>query len=164
MPRKYLLAGAIAVVGVLAVGVPIAGAAEGTATTRPGARTITCSIMTYNQTPNQLSGFTFGYISCPKPFGNGVQSGTYSVTVTATGAVIQKGTFTSWFDTGTTHGTYSLIGRYTSATAATFKGTATDTGGTGAFRRINATGPLTCSTTDAGAASTCTRVATLSGL
>jgi hypothetical protein len=56
----------------------------------------------------QLSGFTFAYISCPEPFGPGVQAGTYSATVNATtGTVTQEGTYTNWYATGTTHGTFS---------------------------------------------------------
>jgi hypothetical protein len=159
MRRKSLLAGAIAIVGVLAVGVPFVGAAASTAATSSEATKITCTFKNYNQTPKQLSGFSFGYISCPQPLGPGVQSATYSATVSAkTGAATEKGSYQNWFDAGTVYGTYSLFGQYTSATAATFKGTFTITGGTGAYKGAKATGPLTCSTTNAGATTTCTSV------
>jgi len=158
MRRKSLRAGAIAIAGVLAIGMPVVGAAASTAATSSGA-TITCTFQNYNPTPTQSSGVTFGYIGCPEPFGPGVQAGTYSATVNATtGAVTQEGTYTNWYATGTTHGTYSLIGQHTSATAATSKGTVTDTGGTGAFQGIKETGTLTCSTTNGGATTTCTTV------
>ncbi len=157
--RKSLLAGAIAVVGVLAVGVPAVGAAASSAATSSGAAKTTCTYKIYNQTPTKLSGFSFGYVSCPQPFGPGVQSATYTATVnTKTGAATNNGTFKNWFDAGTLYGTYSLRGQYTSATAATFKGTFTITGGTGAYKGAKATGSLTCSTTNAGATSNCTSV------
>jgi hypothetical protein len=159
MRRKSLLACAIAVAGVLAVGVPVVGAAASNAATSPAATKITCTFKNYSQTPKQLSGFSFGNISCPQPFGPGVQSATYTSTVNAkTGAATLKGTYKNWFDTGTVYGTYSLRGQYTSATAATYKGTYTITGGTGAYKGEKATGPLTCSTTNAGATSSCTSV------
>src|SRR5208283_2582927 len=135
MRRKSLLAGATAIVGVLAVGVPVVGAAASTAATNSGPAKTTCTFKNYNQTPTKLSGSSFGYVNCPKPFGHGVQSATYTATVnTKTGAATSKGPFQNWFDTGTLYGTYSLRGQYTSATAATFKGTFTITGGTGAFK------------------------------
>ena len=153
MRRRSLLAGAIGIVGVLAVGVPVVGASASTAATS------TCTFKIYNQTPTQLSGFAFGYTNCSEPFGTGVQSSTYRATVNAkTGAATNKGAYKNWFDTGTVHGTFSLRGQYTSPTAATFKGTFTITGGTGAFKGTRARGTLTCSTTNAGATSTCTSV------
>jgi len=160
MRSKSLLAGAIAIVGALAVGVPVIGAAASTAATSSAAATTTCTFKNYNQTPKKLSGFTFGYINCPKPLGNGVQSATYTATVnTKTGAATSKGSYQNWFGTGTLYGTYSLSGQYTSATAATFKGTFTITGGTGAFNATKkTTGTLTCNTTNADATSTCTSV------
>jgi len=160
MRSKSLLAGAIAIVGVLAVGVPVIGAAASTAATGSAAPKTTCTFKNYNQTPKKLSGFTFASVNCQKPFGNGVQSATYTATVnTKTGAATIKGPYKNWFDTGTLSGTYSLGGQYTSATAATFKGTFTITGGTGAFNGTKKiTGTLTCSTTNADATSTCTSV------
>jgi hypothetical protein len=160
MRSKSLLAGAIAIVGVLAIGVPVVDAAASTAATSSGAAKTTCTYKIYNQTPTKLSGFSFGYVNCQKPFGNGVQSATYTATVnTKTGAATSKGSYKNWFDTGTLYGTYSLHGQYTSATKATFKGTFTITGGTGAFKATKkATGTLTCSTTNADATSTCTSV------
>jgi hypothetical protein len=157
MRRKYVIAGAIAIAGVLAVGVPVVGAAAGTAATSSGATTITCTYKVYNQTPTQLSGFTFAYINCPQPFGPGVESATFTATVNAqTGAVTEEGTYKHWYDTGTVHGTYSLRGQDTSV--ATFKGTFTDMGGTGAFKETKGTGTLTCSTTNAGVTLACTSV------
>jgi len=160
MRSKSLLAGAIAIGGVLAVGVPVVGAAASTAATSSGAAKTTCTFKIYDQTPTKLSGFSFGYVNCQKPFGNGVQSATYTATVnTKTGAATNKGSYQNWFDTGTLYGTYSLRGQYSSATAATFKGTFTITGGTGAFKATKkTTGTLTCSTTNADATSTCTSV------
>jgi len=152
--RKLIpIATVIAIVGALAADV-----AASTAATKAPTK-ITCTFRNYSQTPQQLSGFSFGYIRCPQPFGRGVQSATYSATVNATtGAATLKGTFRNWFGVGTVYGTYNLRGQYTSATAATYRGTFTIRGGTGAYKGSKATGPLTCSTTDAGATSSCTSV------
>ncbi len=160
MRSRSLLAGAIAIVGLLTLGVPAVGAAASTAVTSSAAATTTCTFKNYNQTPKKLSGFSFGYVNCQKPFGNGVQSTTYTATLnTKTGAATSKGSYQNWFGTGTLYGTYSLGGQYTSATAGTFKGTFTISGGTGAFKATKkATGTLTCSTTNADATSTCTSV------
>jgi len=159
MRRKSLLAGAIAAAGMLAVSAPVTDAAASTAAASPGAATTTCTFTIHNQTPTRLSGFAFGYVKCPGPFGNGVQSSTYRATINAkTGAATNDGLYTNWFDAGTVYGSFSLRGRYTSRTAATLKGTFTITGGTGAFRGAKAEGTLTCGTANAGATSTCTSV------
>jgi hypothetical protein len=134
-------------------------AAASTAATTSGATKVTCTFRNYTLTPTQLSGFGFGYISCPQPFGPGVPSATYTTTVNAkTGTTTLKGTYKNWFDTGTVYWSYSLRGQYTSATAATYKGTFTIKGGTGTYKGMKTTGALTCSTTNAGATSTCTSV------
>jgi len=154
--------GAIAIAGVLA-GVLVAGASASTAATSspagPAPPRLVCTLKIYNQTPTKLSGFSFGFIKCSAPFGNGVQSSTYHATVNPqTGAATNRGSYKNWFDTGTAFGTFSLTGRYTSPTTATFKGTVTVAGGTGAFVGATGIGKLTCRTTDAGATSTCTAV------
>jgi len=159
MRRKSLLAGAIAAAGVLAVSAPVIDAAASTAAASPGAAKTTCTFRIYSQTPTRLSGFAFGYVKCSDPFGNGVQSSTYRATVNAkTGAATNEGSYKNWFDAGTVYGSFSLRGRYTSPAAATFRGTFTITGGTGAFRGAKAEGTLTCSTANGGATSTCTSV------
>ena len=66
MRRKSLLAGAIAIVGVLAVGVPVVGAAASTTATSSRATKITCTFKNYNQTPKQLSGFSFRVRQLPE--------------------------------------------------------------------------------------------------
>ena len=173
MRSKSLLGGAVAIAAFAGVAAcssssgtasPAAtksgsAAALPTAATSSGATKITCTFKIYSQTPTKLSGFAFGYVNCPQPFGNGVQSSTYSATVNAaTGAATNKGAYKNWFDAGTTQGTFSLSGQFTSPAAATFEGTFTVTGGTGAFKATKGTGTLTCSTTNADATSTCTSV------
>ena len=162
MRIKSLIAGTIAIAGVLA-GVLVAGASASTAaTSSPAVRAapkLVCTLTLYNQTPTKLSGFSFGFIKCSAPFGKGVQSSTYHATVNPkTGAATNRGSYKNWFDTGTVSGTFSLTGRYNSPTAGTFKGTVTVAGGTGAFVGATGIGKLTCSTTSAGATSTCTAV------
>ena len=63
----------IAIAGALAAGVATSGAAT-TATTGS-----TCTATNYNPTPNNLSGVYFVSDQVPAPFGNGVESGTYTV-------------------------------------------------------------------------------------
>ncbi len=48
--------------------------------------------------PTKLSGFSFGFIKCSAPFGNGVQSSTYHATVNPkTGAATDRGSYKNWF-------------------------------------------------------------------
>ncbi len=157
--RKLIpVASIIATVGVLATGVAVSTAA--TKATKEK-----CSATNYNPTPNNLSGVDFVSAHCAAPFGNTVESGTYTSTVNmTTGAGTVKGTFTHWFLTGTDHGRFSGTFQFTSATDATYKFVITVTGGTGAFKGVKGKGTESCSTTDGGAILRCKYVVELTGL
>jgi hypothetical protein len=99
--------------------------------------------------PPVNQGHEYGLVSCGT-LGKGVQS--ESLTLQDTGNYV--GTYTEYFDTGTIHGTYTLIPGDsiptgpTTFNAANYTGTATVVGGTGAYRKAIGTGTLTCSTPD----------------
>ena len=151
--------------GVIAAGVVVVGAAASTAAAKPKATKISCRSTVYYPMPTQPKGLAFAYENCPKPgAGAGVQSISYNATVSSTGAVTAKLAFKRWSDTGTTHGTASLTGRFTSATTGTIKGPVTITGGTGAYKAVRGKGTTTCSTNDGGAIYTCRTLLALTGL
>ena len=151
--------------GVIAAGTVVVSAAASTAAAKPKATKIACHSTVYYPKPTQRKGIAFGYENCPKPgAGAGVQSITYNATISSTGVVTAKLAFKRWSDTGTTHGTASLTGRFTNATTGTVKGPVTITGGTGAYRAVRGKGTTSCSTNDAGAIYTCTTRLTLTGL
>ena len=151
--------------GVIAAGAVVLSAATSTAAAKPKATKITCQSTVYYPTPTQPKGIGFAALDCPKPgAGAGVQSITYSATISSTGAVTAKLAFKEWFDTGTTHGTASLTGQFTSATSGSVKGPVTVTGGTGAYKATRGKGTTSCKTSDGGAIYTCTTLLTLTGL
>jgi len=103
MRLRSLIVGAIAVAGVLAGATASAAATSSRA--EPTTPEITCTLKLYSQTPTKLSGFSFGFIHCSKPFGTGVQSSSYTATVNSrTGAATDQGRYTNWFDDGTVSG------------------------------------------------------------
>jgi hypothetical protein len=115
--------------------------------------------------PTQLKGIAFSQINCPKPGpGVGVGSITYIETISRTRTVTYKGVFKQWFDTGTTHGTDILTGKFTTPTRATGTGPLTITGGTGGEKAVRGRGTITCKTNDGGAIYTCTELLKLTGL
>jgi len=151
--------------GVIAAGAVFVSAAASIAVAKPKATKITCQSTVYYPTPTQPKGIGFASLDCPKPgAGVGVQSITYTATISSTGAVTAKLAFKDWFDTGTTHGTASLTGQFTSATTATVKGPVTLTGGTGAYKATKGNGTTSCSTNDGGGIYTCTTLLKLTSL
>ena len=151
--------------GVIAAGAVVVSPAASTAAAKPKATKITCQSTVYYPTPTQPKGIAFAYENCPKPgAGVGVQSITYDATISSTGAVTAKLAFKNWFDTGTTHGTASFTGKFTSATTGTVKGPVTITGGTGADKAVRGKGTTSCSTNDGGAVYRCTTLLKLTGL
>lgn len=154
--RLTLLA---ALVGVLAVFVVGTGTGSARATQSKSKSTkLKCVTEDFNQTPGKLKGLSFGVATCSKPWGRGLEAISYTETVSSTGAVSSKGAFKNYYNTGTTHGVYSLSGKFTSATSGTLSGPVTITGGTGAFKGAKGKGKLTCKTTNGGNTSTCTAV------
>jgi hypothetical protein len=108
--------------------------------------------------PN-LSGLTFAALKCSKPFGAGVQQGTFAESIVGT-QLSATGTFKNFYDDGTNHGSYKLSGTVGTGTI-TASGSVKVTGGTGAYKNMTGTGKLTCTTTDAGKIYDCTTSGTL---
>lgn len=151
--------------GVIAVGAVVVTAAASTAAAKLKTTKITCRSTVYYPMPTQPKGIAFANLNCPKPGGGvGVQSIKYNATVSSTGAVTAKLAFKDWFDTGTTHGTATLTGQFTSVTTGTVKGPVTITGGTSADTAVRGKGTTSCSTNDGGAIYTCTTLLKLTGL
>lgn len=151
-------------VGIIGAGAFVVSAATSSAAAKPKATKITCKSTVYYPMPTQSKGIAFADLNCPKPgAGAGVQSIKYSETISPAGAASAKLAFKDWFDTGTTHGTASFSGQFTSATTGTVKGPVTLTGGTGAYKGVKGKGTSSCSTNDGGAIFTCTTVLALTG-
>ena len=133
----------------------------GGAVAKPAATTIKvhCTSKTYNVSSPSTSGLTFAALKCSRPFGAGVQQGTFVESIAGTRLSV-TGRFTNFYDTGTNHGTYKLSGTLSSGTI-TATGSVKVTGGTGAYKHMQGTGKLKCTTTDAGKTYNCTTTGTL---
>ena len=140
--------------------IAVVGSAGATGT----ATTVSCTLKLTDQAkPAAISGADFGFVTCGKPLGSGVQTDTFKETFTSKTSGTATGPFMQYFDTGTVHGTYTLAITVTGKTSATFKGTATYKGGTGAFSHAAGSIPLSCTSTD-GIHTTCTGKAAVTGL
>lgn len=108
----------------------------------------------------------FGFVSCPKPFGDGLHFSDVTVTrFPAPGAPgAANGTFKNSFDRSTTRGTFKLTVMASSKTNLTYSGTVTYTGGTGRFKHVRGGGTIECTTTDGGAHKLCEVNTTLTGV
>ncbi len=137
--------------GVLVVTVGVAAVA---AKSSPKKLQLSCTATAYNVDFPKLSGLAFGQLNCTKPFGAGVQQAHNTASITGS-TVTVTGSFKNYFDAGTDSGRLKLSGPFASG-AVTVKGTATLTGGTGAYKHIKGTGPVTCTTTDASKTFHCT--------
>src|SRR5262249_60683071 len=93
-------------------------------------------------------------LKCSKPFGAGVQQGTFRESITGT-ALTVTGSFKNYYDEGSFHGTYKLTGTIGGSGPTTATGVVKVTGGTGAFRGAKGKGKTKCTTTDAGKTYTC---------
>ena len=126
--KLVLMLSAIAVLAAFTV-------SSATGATRPKPKSAKCTYDLSTQgspSPTATSGKDLGYVKCGKPFGNGVQSDSFTARAHGTNVTI-GGPVKDFFDNGTVHGTYTLSGP---ATGTTFKGSATITGGTGAYKHI----------------------------
>ena len=156
--RRRFFTGAGLAVGMGAV-VVMVGAGGAMAT--PAARTtkVHCTSKTYNVSSPSISGTTFAALKCSKPFGAGVQQGTFAESIAGT-QISVTGKFKNFYDNGTNHGSYKLSGTVASGTI-TATGSVKVTGGTGAYKNMKGTGTLKCTTTDAGKTYSCTTSGTL---
>jgi len=154
--RFFAGAGLAAGMGAVIVLVGVGGAMA-----KPGANTTKarCTAKTYNVSSPSTSGITFAALKCSKPFGAGVQQGTFAESIAGT-QISVTGRFKNFYDDGTNHGSYKLSGTVASGTI-TANGSVKVTGGTGAYKNMKGTGKLTCTTTDAGKTYNCTTSGTL---
>jgi hypothetical protein len=125
------------------ISVSAGGATGATRATRSGSRTIKCHVEAHVQNLPTASapGRDFSFVSCPAPFGHGLQYSTFKLmpkTKTTGEAVLD---FKAYFDTGTVSGVWRADYRFESATTAVFEQKhVTWTSGTGAFTDLRATG------------------------
>ncbi len=128
---------------------------------------ITCSLELSAQGPPQGTPpvtTSFGLVSCPRPFGDGVHYGTSTVTPTAPGQGTVAVRFKKYFDRGTITGTVAGTFAATSPMDITNKGAVTVTGGTGRFKHVRGSGALDCASSDGGAHRSCTFTLKLTGV
>ncbi len=148
--------GLAAGMGAVIVGVGVGGAM---ATTAAKTTKVHCTAKTYNVSSPKTSGTTFATLKCSKPFGAGVQHGTFAESITGTHIRV-TGKFKNFYDNGTNHGSYTLSGTLSSG-PITATGSVKVTGGTGAYKNMKGTGKLKCTTTDGGKTYNCTTSGTL---
>jgi hypothetical protein len=145
-PRPFLTAATLVLAVALVAAGPSAAAKKG----KP--KKFTCTLaLTDVSAPTSATFEDFGAAHCSKVFGTGIQHDTGATTLTSTTTASSTGTFKDFFDTGTIHGTFTIRGTLTGATAVTYIGTGTITGGTGAFKHVRGTATFTGSSSDAGA-------------
>ncbi len=154
--RVFTGAGLAAGMGAVIVMVGVGGAMA-----TPAAKTtkVHCTSKSYNVSSPSTSGTTFATLKCSKPFGAGVQQGTFAESIAGT-KISVTGKFKNFYDSGTNHGSYKLSGTVASG-PITATGSVKVTGGTGAYKNMTGTGKLTCTTTDAGKTYNCTTSGTL---
>jgi hypothetical protein len=86
-------------------------------------------------------GTDFSFVSCPAPFGRGLQYSTFRMTpkTSTTGIAVLR--FKAYFDTGTVSGVWRASYRFVNATTGLFKQREVAwTSGTGAFTHVRARG------------------------
>ena len=149
----------ILIASVAASGIGMGLAAGGALAARP-AVTVKCLSKWTNQTPGKFHGYSLGFNSCETPLGNGLQYASYKLTVNAFGsvAIFDPGTFTDYYDAGTTHGSYQFDNTFNPKTDRSFmlRGSVKVLGGTGAYKNAAGSGTITCSTRDLGNHLRCT--------
>jgi hypothetical protein len=111
---------------------------------------VTCTLHLQSlAAPSDPTGEAFGTSSCSGVFGSGLMHLNYTATTTSATTASVTGPFKQYYDTGTVHGTFKLTLNATASGAVTYTGTATISGGTGAYKLARGSGKLTGSATDA---------------
>jgi hypothetical protein len=155
--RRISLVGA-AIIAALLIAAAAAVAAKTPVKAKPVTTKVTCTLALTAEvpagdtvvTPGDPQGTQFGFVHCGKLFGSGVQTDPYAQT--SSGDVV--GSYRQYFATGSIHGQYELAVTQQSApttttfTAASYAGTVSVTGGSGAYGGATGKGTLACSTTD----------------
>lgn len=164
MRRRYLITTALVATATLAV-----APATGAPAKSKKAKTFSCTIDNYalgQPTPANPTVVHLGFVSCPKPFGEGLHHNRVTITKMPAAGVPGAATvtFKNFYNRGTTRGTVALTITPSSPTNITYTGTITYTGGTGKFKRLKGGGTIQCTTTDGGAHKSCTVNSTLTGV
>lgn len=153
--RSIAILGGLAATAALAAGIS-------TATAASTAKHFTCSATLYDQVPaTATKGFDLGFTSCPKPFGAGVQQDNFKDAVGAANSLTVTGNYKEYYNAGTIHGAYTLTGK---TTGVTLKGSASITGGTGAYSHVSGSARLTCTGSASSNKTTCTVNFTATGI
>jgi hypothetical protein len=162
MRRTLIITTALATSAALALGAGTGASAKSKRVTQ-----ISCGLELSAQGPPQGTPPTttsFGLVSCPRPFGDGLHFGTSTVAPTGPGQGTFAVDFKKYFDRGTIRGSVAGTFAATSPTAITNIGAVTITGGTGAYRHVKGTGTLECTSSDGGAHRSCTFKLKLTGV
>jgi hypothetical protein len=162
MRRRWIIPTALAATAAVALA-PAAGAPA----KDRNAIKLSCTLELTAQGPPQpppAANVSFGLVSCPSPFGNGVHYGSAIATPTSPGQGTIAVDFKNYYDRGTTSG--SVVGTFsaTSPTDIRYEGTVTYTGGTGKFRRIQGGGTIRCTSSDGGSHKSCRVDSKLTGV
>jgi hypothetical protein len=153
--RPITILGGLAATAALAVGISSASAAS-------SAKQVTCTATLYSQVPaTAAKGFDLGFTSCPKPFGSGLQWDNFVDKVGAANSLTVTGNYKEYYNAGTIHGAYRLTGK---TTGVRLKGTASITGGTGAYSHASGSGKLTCTGSASSNKTTCALNLTVTGV
>jgi hypothetical protein len=118
-------------------------ATAATAASTTKTKKVKCTVPLNSQSPaTAMSGYDLGLVGSCQPFGHGVQYDTFTVTMNSATSETISGPFRDYFNAGTLHGRYTLTGNPTAM--APFVGSATYTGGTGAYTHAAGKGTLSC--------------------
>jgi hypothetical protein len=159
MQRRWIITAGLVITAALGLPPGSGASAKGV-----GTKKLTCTLQLYAQGAPNPSGIHFGFASCPRPFGRGVQHNAYTVTPTSPGHGTVSGRFRNYYDRGSTRGSFALTFTATTMHDLTYTGTVTYTGGTGAFAHVKGHGTIVCTTSDGGAHKSCTVKSTLTGV
>ncbi len=143
---------------VIATAVIAVGPGSGASATSKKTTKLSCTIEAFQQGMPNPSAIQFGYVSCPKPFGNGLHHSAFTVTTKPAPGLpgAANGTFKNYYNRGTTKGTFELTIVASNPANLTYAGTITYTGGTGKFKHIKGGGQLRCTSSDGGPHKSCT--------
>ena len=150
MRRRLIITTALAAIATLAMG--SVGPLGATAKSKRVAQ-LSCAFELYAQGPPQgvpPSANSFGLVSCPRAFGNGLHYGSATATSTGDGQGTVAVRFKKYFDRGTISGTVAGTFTAVSEMNITYQGAVTVTGGTERFKHVKGSGTLACTSANGG--------------
>lgn len=161
MRRSHVIATAAVAAVTIAVGPAAAAAVNGKKANR-----LHCTIESVALGQPNPSAVSLGFVSCPKPFGEGLHYNRVTITTPPSPGVAgaATGVFKNYYNRGTARGSVVLTIVASSPKNITYSGTVTYTGGTGRFTRVKGTGAISCTTTDGGLHKSCAVDSKLTGV